>query len=140
MISTVNQLQLNEKLGKSYKLCKEKEISALFKSGKKLYKFPFSASYMIVDENRSTPFQFVISVPKRNFKKATDRNRIKRVVKETFRKNKLHLEAFLIKENIQMSFFLLYNHKEKLTFEELLKKTEQFISFFIENLKNESKQ
>jgi len=137
MVST--KIQFNEKLGKPYKLCKEKEISALFKTGKKIYKFPYSASYMIVDEKKSTSFQLVISVPKRNFKKAHDRNRIKRVIKEAFRKNKLILETFLLEEQLQLSFFLMYSHKEKLTFEELLKKTELFISFLIENLENDSK-
>jgi ribonuclease P protein component len=137
MVST--KIQFNEKLGKPYKICKDKDISALFKTGKKIYKFPYSSSYLIVDEKQSTPFQLVISVPKRNFKKAHDRNRIKRIIKETFRKNKLILETFLLEEQLQFSFFLMYNHKEKLTFEEFMLKTELFVYFLIENLKNDSK-
>ncbi|MGJ8661311.1 MAG: ribonuclease P protein component [Bacteroidota bacterium] len=137
MVSTEGKIQINEKLGKPYKLCKEKEISALFKTGKKIHKFPFTAHYLFLEDKKSTPFQLVISVPKRNFKKAHDRNRIKRKIKEVIRKNKLNLETFLIKENLQLSFFVLYNHKEELTFEEISKKTELFIEFLIENIKNE---
>jgi ribonuclease P protein component len=137
MISAPRKIQMNEKLGKSYKLCKEKEISALFKTGKKVYKYPFTAHYLLAPEQKSTPFQLVISVPKRNFKKANDRNRIKRLIKEVIRKNKLILETFLLNENLQLSFFILYSQKEELKFDELSKKIEQFISFLIENIKNE---
>jgi ribonuclease P protein component len=137
MISTAGAIQINEKLGKAYKLCKEKEISALFKTGRKIHKYPFSAHYLLTDEPKSTPFQLVISVPKRNFKKAHDRNRIKRLIKETIRKNKLILETFLLDENLRLSVFVLYAHREELKFDELSKKTEHFISFLIENIKNE---
>jgi|TARA_R110000737_G_scaffold351267_1_gene392947 ribonuclease P protein component len=137
MISATRKIQVNEKFGKSYKLCKEKEISLLFKGGVKTHKFPFSVHYMLIEEDRITPFQMVISVPKRNFKKAHDRNRIKRQIKEAIRKNKLNLETFLINEKLQLSVFILYSHKEELKFDDLSKKTEHFISFLIENIKNE---
>jgi ribonuclease P protein component len=137
MISSNRKVLQNQKLGKVYKLCSEKEISSLFKVGKKFHKFPFSAHYKIQEEKRNTPFQLVISVPKRNFKKATDRNHLKRLIKEVIRKNKLNLETFLNNEQIQLSFFLVYTHKEKMTYNELSIKAEHFISFLIENIKNE---
>lgn len=137
MVSTKRTILINEKLGKSYKLCKEKEISALFKYGNKLHKFPFTAHYLTIDQHAATPFQLVVSVPKRNFKKATDRNRIKRQIKEAIRKNKLILETFLVEENIQLSVFIIFTHKEKLIFDEITKKTEQFFASLIEKMKNE---
>lgn len=140
MVLTERNILINEKLGKSYKLCKEKEISALFKEGKKIHKFPLSAHYLCVEDKKPTPFQLVISVPKRNFKKAHDRNRIKRKIKEIIRKNKLNLETFLLKENLQLSLFVMYSHNEELPFEEISKKTELFISFLIENIKNDPKK
>jgi ribonuclease P protein component len=127
----------NEKLGKVYKLCSVKTIDDLFKSGKKVYKFPFSGQIGIQNTMKSPPFQIVISVPKRNFKKAVDRNRLKRLIREAVRKNKLILESFLNKEKISLSFVLVYTHKEQMTFKEINEKTKVFFAQLIEELQHE---
>lgn len=131
-------LVANEKFGKGYKLCHEKKIQALFRSGKKIYKFPFQANYKVEKENAVPPFQIVISVPKRNFKKAHDRNRIKRLMRESIRKNKLILENFLSEQNLNMSFVLVYTHKEELHFEEIQLKIKQFFTQLINEVNHEN--
>ncbi len=127
----------NEKFGKAYKLCSEKQIQELFKKGKKQYAFPFSCLYQIDEEIKKPPFQLVISVPKRNFKKAVDRNRLKRLIREAVRKNKLTLENCLEKENIGMAFVLVYTHKEHLSFGEINEKIRAFFSRLIFEITNE---
>ena len=129
----------NEKFGKAYKLCYESTIQSLFKTGKKLYKFPFSAQYSFSQVKQITPFQIVISVPKRNFKKATDRNLLKRRIREAIRKNKLILERFLLEEEINLSFVLIYTAKEKMTFKDIAHKTDVFLKELIQDIKNEKK-
>ena len=137
MVSESKNVLINQKLGKNYKLCSEKKIAALFKEGTKLHKFPYTAHYLVTSEPQSTPFQVVIGVPKRNFKKAKDRNLIKRKIKEAIRKNKLILETLLVKNELHLTFFLLYTNKEDMKYDELLKKTTQFFTILLENLKYE---
>lgn len=118
----------NEKFGKAYKLCSVKEIQRLFKEGKKLYTFPFSCQYDTFEsQDQKVPFQIVISVPKRNFKKAVDRNRLKRLIREAFRKNKVILEAHLEQKNLGMTFVLVYTHKEQFTYKEFNDRIEVFL-------------
>ena len=65
----------------------DKKIEALFGSGKRC-----SSSYFlcIFDLDDSTERGYVVSVPKKNFPRAVDRNKVKRLVREVVRKN-LHL-------------------------------------------------
>ena len=127
----------NEKFGKAYKLCHQKKIENLFSDGKKTYKFPFSAQYALHQEETITPFQMVISVPKRNFKKATDRNRLKRLIREAVRKNKLILESFLLQENLKLSLMFIFTNKDEMSFQEINHKTENFLKHLIQEIKDE---
>ncbi len=127
----------NEKFGKAYKLCHDKKIQKVFKEGNKIFKFPFNALFITSEEKLSTLFQVVISVPKRNFKKAHDRNRLKRLIREAVRKNKLILEEFLIDKNLNLSFVLIYSHKEEMTFDEIQDKMKIFFTQLINEVKHE---
>lgn len=76
----------NEKLSKSERICEYHLIEQIFsrKEGGSLSYFPLRLIYYpSADGNK-----ILISVPKRHFKRAVDRNRIKRQVREAYRKNK----------------------------------------------------
>src|SRR5690606_30415451 len=103
---------MNESFGKEYKLCSKKIMEALFQSGKKIHSFPFLAVFSFEPLDTPTPFQITISVPKRSFRKAHERNRIKRLLRETVRKNKQVLEEVLVQHNQQLALFLIYRHSE----------------------------
>jgi len=73
---------------KEERLSKDKLIQELFDKGSSFYLFPFKVFFM-PNPDQETPFhQVVISVSKRNFKRAVDRNLIKRRMREAYRLNK----------------------------------------------------
>lgn len=122
---------MNQQFGKEYKLCSKKIIGYLFENGTRLSSFPFALTYTFVAlPNPNSPFQVVISVPKRIYKHAHDRNRIKRLVRECLRKNKHILEDFLTSESNnkrQMALFLVYRHNEEIDYETLMKKMSKLL-------------
>lgn len=73
---------------KEERLHEKKLIGTLFKEGKSFYKFPFKVVYFKLEEAQAYPAKVLISVSKHNFKRAVDRNRIKRLIREAYRKNK----------------------------------------------------
>lgn len=76
---------------KSERLKSRKTIGRLFnKEGKTFAKFPLRLVFMEI-ENSNVPIQFTVSVSKRKFKRAPDRNRVKRLIREAYRLNKPEL-------------------------------------------------
>lgn len=122
---------MDQSFGKEYKLCSKKIIGRLFESGKRLSSFPFTLTYSFETlPIQTVPFQVVISVPKRIFKRAHDRNRIKRLMRECLRKNKHILEDFLSSESNkrgQMALFLVYRFNEEPDYEALMRKMSKLL-------------
>ena len=130
---------MEESFGKEYKLCSQKEIEAIFKNGRSLRSYPFSLHYLQTHpiKTDSPSFRIVISAPKKIFRKAHERNRIKRLLRETIRKNKLPLEEFLKEKGIQMALFVIYTSREEMPFTVLERKTNKLVNQLIEALKYE---
>jgi ribonuclease P protein component len=59
------------------------------------------------------PAQAAFSVPKRNFKRAVDRNRIKRLMKEVYRLNKREHYLALSDNDVQVAMMFVFIGKEK---------------------------
>ena len=78
---------------KEEKITKEKSIQELFTKGSSFYLFPFKVYFMPNPDPESASHQVLISVSKRNFKRAVDRNLIKRRMREAYRLNKYLLPA-----------------------------------------------
>ena len=66
---------------------------------------------MKVDESIDSPIKIGVSASSKKFKKAVDRNRIKRVLKENYRLNKQALHEYVANSNIQVAVFLMYIDK-----------------------------
>jgi len=104
-------------LNRKYKLKSSKEISLLFKEGKFLFTGNLKLVYKLVPEIEQNICQIAISVPKRNFKKAVDRNKIKRQIRSVFSNR---ISDFLQKLNyFNLKFIIIYNSKENLSFSEI---------------------
>ena len=69
-------------LGKEERLKSRKLIGRLYTEGETIKKFPLRMVYLQTEHTSNYPAQVGVSVPKRLFKKAVDRNRIKRLLRE----------------------------------------------------------
>lgn len=97
-------------LKKDDRLKSRKIIDSLFNSGKQFSIFPFRVFWS--DVTKVNILQAAFGVSSRNFKKATDRNRIKRMMKEAYRLQKNPLYSKLEEKGKQLSVFILYTGNE----------------------------
>lgn len=95
------------------RLTSKRVIDELFSAGAEVKKFPFVVKYISQKKETEGKVQIVISVPKRKAKLATDRNRLRRQIKEAYRLNKNELINFCIVNKIELALFLIYTGKEK---------------------------
>jgi len=98
-------------LGKNERLKHRKFIEQLFNEGKHFSVFPFRLYYLFTEELTS-PLQAGFSASTRNFKKAVDRNRIKRVTKEAYRLQKNNLRSQLVIRKKKLAIFIVYTDKQ----------------------------
>jgi ribonuclease P protein component len=73
------------KFNKEERLCSKKSLDLLFKNGSSFLLYPFRITYFFVSEPHTYPAQVVINVAKKRFKRAVDRNFIKRRTREAYR-------------------------------------------------------
>ncbi|MEH6764261.1 MAG: ribonuclease P protein component [Aequorivita antarctica] len=95
---------MNQKFPKSQKLKSAKTIENLFLEGKTHSKFPVKL-FFLQKENMETSLA-AFAVPKRKFKSAVDRNRVKRQLREAYRLNKHILEEIHGKKFVMLFLFL----------------------------------
>lgn len=112
--------------GKKEKLKSKKLIGQLFSEGSSLSVFPLKLIYFR-KENQDVPIKTAVSVPKKNFKQAVHRNKIKRLVRESYRLNK-----GMVFNNTQgnFAFLFLYLGKDMPTFVEIESKMKLVLEKF----------
>lgn len=106
-------------LGKNERLKSRKQIEELFNAGRKFTITPFRVHYTFSPITKSY-LQFGAGVSNKNFKKAVDRNKIKRRVREAYRLQKSGLQQKLKEKNTKLNIFLIYNGKEIPSFTEVV--------------------
>ena len=79
---------MKQTLRKQERLHSKKYIQQLFFEGKSFFVYPFKVIYKEVPDKNEFPIQILTSVSKHKFKSAVKRNRVKRLIREAYRKNK----------------------------------------------------
>jgi ribonuclease P protein component len=99
-------------LSRYERLKSRKQIDLLFSQGTHLNIFPLRVSYISGKEARDEPLQFGVGVSGRWFKKAVDRNRVKRLVRESWRVQKNGLKQILLEKQLNMIVFIVYTGRD----------------------------
>ena len=97
--------------GRKEKLKSRKQLAELFDTKQSLFLFPLKVFYLEPSQIQDSRVKAGVGVNSRNYKKAVDRNRIKRVLREAYRTNKLPLHEYLESHNKQLVVFFLYVDK-----------------------------
>jgi ribonuclease P protein component len=127
--------------GRQERLSRKAHIDALFNDGMTLNAGLFKAFYRFDPTGLSHEIKILIAVPKKKFKHAVDRNRIKRLIREAYRLNK-----HILTENLPLLpcdlhiGFVYVGNKATITYEEMEKTMvgglEKLLKAFSIGLKN----
>jgi ribonuclease P protein component len=101
---------------RSGRLRGQKKIQELFKTGSSFYLQPFRIVVLRAAEEEGM-HEVLLSVSKREFKKAADRNRIKRLMREAYRLNQSKIKGL---PKLQIAY--IYSAKEVLDFKQISRK------------------
>jgi ribonuclease P protein component len=113
------------------KLKSRKLIQQLFASGKTIHVPPVTCHFLMNPAVLSVPLQVGVGVSARQFKKATDRNRIKRLLREAYRLNKHEIHIALTETEQALVVFLLYNGKELPNFQIIERTVQQVLGMLV---------
>lgn len=139
---------------KKERLCSKLVIEEILAKKKTIYYHPFKLMYLIHNSIESVSMdlnpnikqteeawaKIVIVVPKRLFKKAVDRNALKRIIRESYRLNKEILLKYLARNNYHISLFLIYTDKNKADFQFIEPKIKVLLQQLIKRINFESNQ
>jgi ribonuclease P protein component len=103
-------------------LCGEKRINRLFLEGEAFMAYPLRVVFLLEAKSDLNPVSVMVSVPKKRFKRAVKRNRLKRLMREAYRLNKFILADKLIEKNLQIHIAFNYVSNDELDFAAIEKK------------------
>jgi ribonuclease P protein component len=107
---------------KSEHLCGDKRIGLLFTQGNAFIAYPLRVVYLIAPKKDLEFASVMVSVPKKRFKRAVKRNRLKRLMREAYRLNKQPLVALLKENDLQLHVAFNYVSDDELDFVAVEKK------------------
>jgi ribonuclease P protein component len=116
------------KYPKTEKLKSKNTIDLLFSEGKSVSKYPLRLVFVPTHLEEAVGLKMGVSVSKKYFKNAVDRNYFKRVLRECYRLNK-----HLLTDNLEKkyAFMFFYQTKDKLSYQEIHEKTQQLFEKFL---------
>jgi ribonuclease P protein component len=115
-------------------LCGEKRITRLFTQGEAFIAYPLRVVYLIEPKKDTEAASVMVSVPKKRFKRAVKRNRLKRIMREAYRLNKQELAAKLNEKELQIHVAFNYVSDDVLDFVQVEKKMKVALQRLIEKI------
>ena len=119
-------------LGKSERLKSRKQIDVLFETGKKITRFPLRVLYYTEPGMGEIKAGFTVS--SKNFPRAVDRNRIKRLGREAYRLQKKELETGVLYNRLTLHLFIIYTGKEMGSYNEIAVRLKQILDKLVSAL------
>ena len=126
---------MKQTLGKEERLKSKKLIERLYQEGSVVKSFPLRMVYLQTEHTSKFPCQVAVSVSKRNFKLAVDRNRIKRLLRETYRKQKNRVYSTVDAPYIYMITFI---DKKQRDYQEIEQSMAKLLESFLVKIKTTS--
>ena len=119
-------MMTKEDFPKYERICKENDIQLLFDKGEGVSVYPYRVIFLFRhDESRPVTVRLLVSVSKKRFHHAFKRNRVKRLVRESWRRNKAPLYEICQRDNISLDVALVYTATVIHSYEEMLAKTKK---------------
>ncbi len=129
------------KFSKKERLKSQNKIQQLFEKGNQFNHFPFRIIWQFEKQfNPELCAQIGISVSKRKIKKAVERNRIKRKIKEIYRKNKVLIYNSLNEFKQSIYFMVIYNSTEDLNYAEMEKELLKALHKMVKQLRSSANE
>ncbi|OUS02360.1 ribonuclease P protein component [Flavobacteriales bacterium 33_180_T64] len=122
---------MSESYPKKEKLKSQKLIESLFQKGQSVSVYPLRLVYIKDPVTSDSSIKVGVSVSKRNFKKAVDRNRIKRVLREAYRLNKA---SYFNNNTTPLAFMILYIGKDGIEFDSIDTTMKQLLKKFTDKI------
>jgi len=119
---------------KREKLRSKKAFTELIKLGRPFHSQPFLIIWEKTSPGKKYPAQVAVSVSKKLFKRAVDRNIIKRRTLEAYRLNKHILYEFLDSKNFGLVFIIIYRKTQIMDYVSIEKGVISAFQYFIKNL------
>ncbi len=116
-------------------------IEQLFKHGQSFAQYPLRLVWTVQEARQSAfPVQFALAVPKKKLKKAVQRNRIRRLVREAYRLNKHRLYEAMKEAPHQLAFLVIYTGQEELPFKDIEAAMQQMLRRFIKKWRSDNQR
>jgi len=112
-------MKTNYSFGPESRMKSEKQIAALFKQNESTFVHPIKCLFNLKFNQEPGKTQVLITVPKRNFKSAVKRNKIKRLIREAYRLQKPAFETTLSEKQLSAEIVFIYLGKEIIGFHKM---------------------
>jgi ribonuclease P protein component len=125
---------------KTERLCSNRVIAELFEKGNQFFTPYFRVIWDLNTGVRTSPAQILVSIPKREIKKAVKRNLIRRRIKEAYRKNKNRLYECLENIDISINIILVFRKNDVPDYQETEQAVKDFLARLSEVLKGKGQK
>lgn len=111
-MSDVLSYPAGETFSKAERLCRKKLIDDVYANGMSIKSAAMVFVYMPVELDEPVPVQVLMTVSKRLYKRAHDRNRIKRLMREAYRRHKSLIYEPLVAQQKQMALMIIFTGRQ----------------------------